>query len=350
MTKHLWFVGVVLNCSVTVAEINFESDVWPIFETQCIECHGPEKQKEDLRFDDLLWLQDDELLGAGNVADSMIYASVILNKDEEGFMPKKREPLSTNELEILKQWINEGGKAEGWIVPEIILTKKMTSSEKRLSALAEGVPPAPKEALEAIRAVNGIAIPLANNNNLIRVDFGLRGGMITDATLSLLDPLTDHLTELGLANSKISDTGLAQLTKFTKLTKLHIGNTQISGKGIQHLSGLSNLESLNLINTFVDDSGLKLLDELEFLSKVYAWRSLITRKGAEESMNQHEMLLVDRGIEDNAKSDTPTLPLIYVARSCCANAQAQDKTCQHDCCIETAKEQKICLECNPAPK
>ncbi|MEO2161983.1 MAG: c-type cytochrome domain-containing protein, partial [bacterium] len=32
-------------------DVDFLKDVYPILEANCIECHGPKKQKGDIRFD-----------------------------------------------------------------------------------------------------------------------------------------------------------------------------------------------------------------------------------------------------------------------------------------------------------
>ena len=34
------------------ATVSFESEVRPIFEKHCVECHGPNKQKSEFRLDD----------------------------------------------------------------------------------------------------------------------------------------------------------------------------------------------------------------------------------------------------------------------------------------------------------
>ena len=34
------------------AAVSFETEVKPIFEKHCVECHGPKKQKSDFRLDD----------------------------------------------------------------------------------------------------------------------------------------------------------------------------------------------------------------------------------------------------------------------------------------------------------
>ncbi len=42
----------ILASSALSAAVSFESEVKPIFEKHCVECHGPKKQKSDFRLDD----------------------------------------------------------------------------------------------------------------------------------------------------------------------------------------------------------------------------------------------------------------------------------------------------------
>ena len=39
-----------------------------------------------------------------------------------------------------------------------------------------------------------------------------------------------------------------------------------------------------------------------------------------------------------------------VAGSCCDKAQKADKTCTHPCCVEAAKDGKVCGKCNKEEK
>jgi hypothetical protein len=34
-------------------------------------------------------------------------------------------------------------------------------------------------------------------------------------------------------------------------------------------------------------------------------------------------------------------------QSCCDKAKAKGETCSHPCCVEAAKEKKVCEKCNP---
>ena len=41
----------LLMASTSFAAVDFETQIKPIFDEHCIKCHGPEKQKSDLRLD-----------------------------------------------------------------------------------------------------------------------------------------------------------------------------------------------------------------------------------------------------------------------------------------------------------
>ncbi|MFP6596550.1 MAG: c-type cytochrome domain-containing protein [Candidatus Hydrogenedentota bacterium] len=311
------WTSVVLGLTVNAfgQEVEFGRDVWPIIENRCIECHGPEEQEEGLRFDDLEWLSDDELLGDGDASKSLIYELVTLRDEEDGYMPRMRERLTAERLEVLKRWLNEGANSDGWVVPDVIVVERtgyITSKGDRLALLAKGVSPAPEEALSALRNLGAVAVPLAENNNLVRVSFDLIGSKIEDADLELLAPLSKHVTFLGLANTNVTNAGLANLTTLPKLTQLHLGNTQIGDEGIQHISDLKNLETLNLFNTKVTDAGLDWLTNLGNLRRLYAWQSQITLGGANALIESIPGLKVDLGFElsesvsgDDVANDVP---------------------------------------------
>jgi mono/diheme cytochrome c family protein len=49
---RLPLAAILLSSAGLSAAVSFESEVKPIFEKHCIECHGPKKQKSDFRLDD----------------------------------------------------------------------------------------------------------------------------------------------------------------------------------------------------------------------------------------------------------------------------------------------------------
>jgi hypothetical protein len=103
--------------------VDFAKDIRPILERNCFDCHGPEKQKSGLRLDrkaDTLKGGDTGvLLIAGKGAQSLLIQVVEGRHAEIARMPKKRDPLSVEQISLLKAWIDQGA---AW--PEIAATGK----------------------------------------------------------------------------------------------------------------------------------------------------------------------------------------------------------------------------------
>jgi mono/diheme cytochrome c family protein len=90
--------------------VDFASDVRPIFAARCYACHGPEKQKSGYRLDvKPIALGGGDIGGAiqpGKSADSSLIHYVSGN--DELRMPPEGEPLSAEQVGILRAWIDQG--------------------------------------------------------------------------------------------------------------------------------------------------------------------------------------------------------------------------------------------------
>ncbi|MDA1046430.1 MAG: DUF1553 domain-containing protein [Verrucomicrobia bacterium] len=92
--------------------VDFQKEILPLFEENCIDCHGPDKPKARLRIDQrpvLLRGGDSGLpaLVPGSPEKSHLIELIKL-KDPDERMPKKGDPLSSNEIALLEKWIAEG--------------------------------------------------------------------------------------------------------------------------------------------------------------------------------------------------------------------------------------------------
>jgi hypothetical protein len=181
------------------------------------------------------------------------------------------------------------------VVPEVIVVRK--DRDAHLESLAKGVESAPEDAIEGLRELGVVVVPLGQENHLLRVDFDRAEENIEDRHLELLLPLSGHVTILSLANTEVSDGGLSTLGALSKLTQLNLGGTGIGDEGVGHLAPLKHLEVLNVIGTKVTDAGLESLDGLEYLRSVYAWGSKVTREGADKLEVNVPGLIVNVGID-----------------------------------------------------
>jgi hypothetical protein len=95
-------------------KIDFNAQVKPIFNKKCIACHGGVRQKADYS----LLFRSEALAKAksgkyaiipGNAEGSELIKRVNATDPEER-MPYHHDPLTKNEIDILKKWIDEGAK------------------------------------------------------------------------------------------------------------------------------------------------------------------------------------------------------------------------------------------------
>jgi len=87
----------------------FERDVLPIFEANCVRCHGPK-----LRMAHMDLSTYDHVLKGGESGDVVVPGkpneSRLYQKIQKGLMPAdKKDALSSEQIEVVRKWIEAGG-------------------------------------------------------------------------------------------------------------------------------------------------------------------------------------------------------------------------------------------------
>src|SRR5262249_42816073 len=94
------------------AKVDFAKDIQPIFEKNCYECHGAEKDKSGLRLHEksaaLKGGDNGKLLIPGDSKNSLLIHVVEGTDPNIAKMPQKRDPLTTDQIKVLRTWIDEG--------------------------------------------------------------------------------------------------------------------------------------------------------------------------------------------------------------------------------------------------
>src|SRR5688572_16225934 len=111
--------GLAWFFSSSSGTVDYITQVKPIFNKKCIACHGGVKAKSDFS----LLFREDAMKPAksgkypivpGKPGESEMIRR-ITEKDEEERMPYKHEPLTKEEISILKKWIRQGAEwGEHW--------------------------------------------------------------------------------------------------------------------------------------------------------------------------------------------------------------------------------------------
>ena len=93
-------------------QMDFGQQILPIFVRHCFDCHGPQTQEGALRLDrwtERLTSGEQQLIRPGEAQNSRLY-QLVAHEDEELKMPPEGPLLTTQELDLLKKWIDAGGK------------------------------------------------------------------------------------------------------------------------------------------------------------------------------------------------------------------------------------------------
>lgn len=252
----------------------FEARVVPVLEKHCVVCHGPDKQKAELRLDsfELTMKGSDagEVVSPGDVKDSELFRRITLPHDDEEFMPSDgKPPLAPHEIKILELWIQSGASASAPLsafphVPALTLPKRA------VVALAPDWRP---HANEIAALEKELGVKLALRSQVPTDGLVLRTASAPlrcdDAALAKLAPVASYIVDAELARTSVTDAGLAALAKFENLRELDLTGTRVTSAGLEALKPLKKLEVLNLTGTAVDHAGVEHVKALPALKRLW---------------------------------------------------------------------------------
>lgn len=113
-------------------QVDFGRDVEPLLRQRCHRCHGPEKQRSGLRLD----RKKDALFGSyagpvivpGESAESQLIR-LVAGLDPSLRMPPEGDLLSTEEVALLRAWIDQGAEWSGEATPTPLTSAETVAPE-----------------------------------------------------------------------------------------------------------------------------------------------------------------------------------------------------------------------------
>ena len=283
--------------------------VAPVLAARCVSCHGPDKQKGDLRLDSpeaiLTGGTSGPVLTPGRAAESRMIQRVWLPPEHEEIMPPRgRTPLPAVEAELLRWWIDEGASFDATVARgtppagvRAILEQIAGPPEERFSPLLRSaVPPADSASLAAARAPGLTVRPLAQGSEFLRAGCLSLGSGCGAEQIAALEPLAEQLAELDLGGATVVDADMEAIGRLRHLTRLDLHGTGVGDAGLAGLASLEYLESLNLYGTAVSDAGLSALAALPALRSLYLWESRVTPEGARRLEEMLPRLRLSMGV------------------------------------------------------
>jgi len=112
------FIALLGGCSNNIAPVSYQKQIVPIFQTNCMECHGQAGsgvEKSGLSLTSyqnvLKGTKFGPVIKPGDSLSSTLVLLVEGKADPSINMPHgKRDALSGNEITLIKNWIDQGAK------------------------------------------------------------------------------------------------------------------------------------------------------------------------------------------------------------------------------------------------
>jgi mono/diheme cytochrome c family protein/uncharacterized membrane protein len=269
----------------------YEDIVQPIFQTKCYSCHGPQKQKGQLRMDNQQFIlkggKNGEIVVAAKAGSSEMIKRLLLPDNDKKHMPPKQKPqLTEKEIELLHWWVEQGADfnkkvkeipQNDKIKPVLIAMQTGNKLPVKDTVLFPATPveKADPKIIQLLKDRGVIVLPVAANSNYLAASF-VALTEVTKEDLNSLAALQKQLVSLKIGNTNINDSALAIIGKCSQLLFLQLHNTKITDNGMSFLGSLQNLRSLNIVGTNISAKGVQSLKKLTLLQSVYLYHSKVT--------------------------------------------------------------------------
>lgn len=272
----------------------FEDIIHPFLTTKCISCHNEHKKKGDY-----LMTSYQTMISGGesgkpaivkNLPDqSELYLRITLpaNHDEK-MPPEGKKPLSAQETEIIKWWIDAGASTDLKVIhaadnpgvsrvlndyaPEAIkMGHKIIRNKEEQKRL--------KQELDALAKKLRVRIEEDHNaeGNLYSLSMTFPPAPFSSSQLQELQAYFPYFSKMSLVASEIGDDDLFFIGKMENLRELYLQKTDIKGPGLIYLQELKHLETLNLSFTKINNAAVLQLMQFPSIKKAYLFGNQISK-------------------------------------------------------------------------
>lgn len=241
----------------------------PIFESRCNSCHGPRRQKVNLRMDSLgrlmLGGRSGPVVHAGNIEGSELYRRITLPPTHDKAMPPEGKTfLKEEEITVIRLWIEAGASGTRPV------GDFKDAPPPSVEVTFEEVDPAAVKAARTLLA-DTLSVLQSRYSNIIdyesresanlQVNASLMGEKFGDADLAELSPLSSSIVWADFSGTAITDASAQILAGMLALRKLKLMNTAVTNVTVEAIVPLQDLRSLNVIDTRVTAKALKALQK-----------------------------------------------------------------------------------------
>lgn len=265
----------------------FSLRVEPVFQQNCVSCHGRSTQKNGLRLDSYEAVMHGGKSGpaikAADLNNSQLFQRVSSPTGSEKIMPPPgKPPLSTDQIKLIGLWIAAGASPK--LAADAIKGASATArpaaeatfTEIDDAAVAKQRAPFANALAELDKRYPGAIEYESRGSAALTINTSLLGSKFGDDDLARLKPLYDQFVSADFSNSAITDRSASNLAAMKHLRTLRLMHTRITDATILAAGGLNELDSLNVFGTGITPAALKTAEHLPKLRHLYAGETRIT--------------------------------------------------------------------------
>ncbi|MFT7616919.1 MAG: hypothetical protein ACI97A_000549 [Planctomycetota bacterium] len=292
----LLFAFIGLSSWTSAQTPDFEKHILPILKSRCFECHSaPYKDKRGrmkfpkagLRLDGKDHILAGETVVPKSPQSSLMVEYISLPAGDADIMPPKGRPLSTEDIQTIYNWVNDGAPFGAWTGAARKAVKKTAAPKvasvpsriKLLKELGKDVKPLDASALKEILPGKARIRASYPGSGLLDVSFSRSASTFTSEDLKALKPIASRIARLDLGGTAVTDKDLTFLAGMERLMHLDLHKTKVTDKGMASIQGLKELRYLNLYGTEIGDNGLPNLTLLKRLESLFLWKTKVSPDG-----------------------------------------------------------------------
>ena len=285
------------------AQVNtYEGLIYPLLDAKCIQCHNSEKKKGNLQLTSIdLILKGGKkgpALTAYNANQSLMIQRMLLDPANDKHMPPKGKPqLNNKEINLIYWWVQHGA-----LVNDKLGNALLNDTVKNLIA-SKIVPAFPTLSLPQTSLVDSnkintlkqlglIVHPIAKGVGYVDLS-AMNAALLNDVQTQKISILDSHLVWLNLANTKITNKGIANLSSCKNIIKLNVAYTSLNDDAISLLNQFTKLSYLNIVGTSITDKGLAKLNLSNNFKSLYCWNTKITQSGVDQFRKRYPNIQIN---------------------------------------------------------
>jgi uncharacterized membrane protein len=285
------------------AQMNmYEGLIYPLLDAKCIQCHNSEKKKGNLQLTSIdLILKGGKkgpALTAFDAHESLMIQRMLLDPANDKHMPPKGKPQFNNkEINLIYWWVQHGASVNDKLGAALLNdTVKNLIASKIIPALpALSLPTTflvDSNKMNSLKRLGLIVNPIAKGNGYIDLS-AMSVPALNDLQVQKISILDSHLVWLNLANTKITNKGIATLSSCKNILKLNVAYTLLNDDAIGLLNQFTKLNYLNIVGTSITDHGLVKLNPSKNLKSIYCWNTKITQGGVDQFRKRYPNIQIN---------------------------------------------------------